>query len=642
MIGKKIQNYKIISLLGEGGMGTVYKVFDTQLERYAALKLIRVNALPNSTVIERFKREARNQAKLSHPNIVSVYGFVEDQDYLGIAMEYIEGDTIESIIKNRGRIDLGYAVELMEQILDGIESAHNQGFVHRDLKPSNIILDINGNPKIMDFGISKSLDELKSITQQNARPGTLLYMSPEQLTGNNVTTKSDLYALGITFYEMLTGLHPYNASTIYEIIDSHVNRVPQKISDQIESVPLLADEIILSALNKSQYRNFNTAHDFKMALYELKNQNNFSPVDGTGIVQEDLLEENVRVKTKSKYFNRISNVLLFILFIGLGLIVFNVVKSIIISEKNQSSIDPLSSGQEYSVNPQTLNSTDWQLVKISGSADINCIEFWDDYNGFIAGDSGLVMFTSDGGTSWNPIKKNFNNNINSTVLLDDKILFVGSNGYAGVMNKSSKIIKQIGMPTVETLFKIYFVNINTGFIVGSNGTLLKSNDGGQSWTKVILNHKENLFSISFTDKKNGFIVGWDGLVLQTTDGGTIWKTAEKSSSYLKDILFINEFLGFIVGGNGLILRTEDGGGEWDEVNIDSQSGLYKIRFDNYGEGYILSNRGEVFTSTDAGKSWEKKYVGAPVVLHDIYKLNSGNFLIAANNGNLIHSKINVR
>ena len=118
----------------------------------------------------------------------------------------IEGDTLESIIKNVGKIEVGYAVEMMEQILNGIESAHNQGFIHRDLKPSNLILDPSGNPKIMDFGISKSIDELKTITQHNARPGTLLYMSPEQLSGNTITVKSDLYALGITFYEMLSGV----------------------------------------------------------------------------------------------------------------------------------------------------------------------------------------------------------------------------------------------------------------------------------------------------------------------------------------------------------------------------------------------------------------------------------------------------
>lgn len=182
MIGRRIQNYKVLSLLGQGGMGAVYKVFDVKLERYAALKILSLNTAHNSTFVERFKREARNQAKLMHPNIVSVYGFVEENDILGIAMEYIEGETLESIIQEKGRIEFSYALELIGQILNGIEFAHQQGFIHRDLKPSNIILDLNGNPKIMDFGISKSIDELKSITQHNARPGTLLYMDVPQLT----------------------------------------------------------------------------------------------------------------------------------------------------------------------------------------------------------------------------------------------------------------------------------------------------------------------------------------------------------------------------------------------------------------------------------------------------------------------------
>jgi serine/threonine-protein kinase len=644
MIGRKIQNYKVLSLLGEGGMGIVYKVFDTQLERYAALKIITLNTLPNSSFVERFKREARNQAKLSHPNIVSVYGFVEEKDILGIAMEYIEGDTIESIIKNRGRIAIGYAVELMEQILNGVESAHNQGFIHRDLKPSNIILDLNGNPKIMDFGISKSIDELKTITQQNARPGTLLYMSPEQLSGNVVTIKSDLYALGITFYEMLTGYHPYNASTIYEIIDAHVNKNPEKISNQIDLVPVLVDEIILKAMNKSSYNNFNSASDFKAALVGLKyNQyeahNDF--VDDSPITES---ENKFPVKKKGlKNFNRVSNILLFILFIGLSVIVFNVVKTIIISEQNDTDPNRINYTQEYSVNPGSLNSTDWKLIKLETSANLNSISFWDDYSGIIVGDSGTIMQTSDGGNTWEKNKTDLNINLSSTFLIDDKLFFVGSSGFAGYKIRNQKTIKKIQLPTSETLFKIYFKDHTNGFIVGSNGLILKSNDGGISWRKIPINIKENLFSVFFADNKVGISVGWDGTIIRTMDEGLTWNSyLENYPTYLKDVLFVNEFLGFIIGGEGLILRTENGGNDWEEIEIDSESGLYTIRFDSNGDGIILSNRGEVFLSSDAGKTWNKKYVGAPIVLNDIHKLNSGNYIIAANNGNLIQSKINVR
>ncbi len=641
MIGRRIQNYKVISLLGEGGMGSVYKVFDTQLERYAALKILNLNSTHNSSFIERFKKEARNQAKLSHPNIVSVYGFVQERDVLGIAMEYVEGDTLESIIKNSGKIEFGYAVELMEQILNGIESAHNQGFIHRDLKPSNIILDQNGNPKIMDFGISKSIDELKTITQHNARPGTLLYMSPEQLSGNTITVKSDLYALGITFYEMLCAVHPYNAETIYELIDSHINKTPETISSRFKTIPPIADEIILGAMNKSLVNNFNTAGEFRDALIGLKSAGTLNYTETStepSNYSETQLDHNQK---QSKGFQRISNILLFIIFIGLGVIVINIVKSIILNENDDGESQLLNYTQDYSKNPNYLNSSDWELLKQETNGNLNAISFTDDYKGYIVGDSGLVMQSLDGGISWQKINIKYNNNFYSIFTNDNRLLIVGSSGFIGYLNSSAKEIKKINSSTLEFLFKIYFVNSATGFVVGTNGLVLKTDDGGESWRRIQSNVKENLFSISFADSKNGIIVGWNGTILKTIDEGLSWHQQQvNNKSYLKDVLFVNEFLGFIVGGDGSLLRTENGGDDWDEVLIDSESGLYKINFDNNGEGIILSNRGEIFFSTDAGKNWDKKLIGKPVGLTDIYKLNSGNFIVTANNGNIFKSKIN--
>jgi len=640
MIGRGLQNYKVLSLLGQGGMGAVYKVFDIKLERYAALKILSLNTTYNSTFIERFKREARNQAKLMHPNIVSVYGFVEEKDVLGIAMEYIEGDTLESIIHERGRIEFSYALELIGQILNGIEFAHQQGFIHRDLKPSNIILDLNGNPKIMDFGISKSIDELKSITQHNARPGTLLYMSPEQLGGNVITVKSDLYSLGITFYEMLTGAHPYNAQTIYEIIDSHVNGFPAKVSAQIPTIPGAADEIILRAMNKSSDNNFSSAADFRNATLNLSlnhSYNKDNDVSLSNSVENDFVESN---KKSSKGFQTVSNILLFIIFIGLGVIVFNVVKSIIMEEKDKTDSKSLSYSQDYSRNPNFIKESGWELIKVDTDKNLNSISFLDDYRGFIAGDSGLVMQSLDGGNNWKNLNSKYPNNINSINFTDNKLFAVGSSGFIGILNSSSNQIKKINSNTSETLFKIYFKDINTGFIVGSNGLILKTYDGGLTWQIIKSNIKENLFSISFADSKNGVIVGWNGTLLKTNDGGLTWQKQKTNyNSYFKDVLFANEFLGLIVGGEGKVLRTENGGENWDEVDIDSNSGLYKVSFDNNGEGIILSNRGEIFFSYDAGRTWTKKTVGQPLILNDIKQLNSGNFVIACNSGNIYKSKI---
>jgi serine/threonine-protein kinase len=144
MVGKTIDNYKVVAILGEGGMGIVYKAFDLKLERFVALKILSPQAFTNPNFIARFKREAKNQAKLTHPNIVPVYGFTEENNTLGIVMEYVEGETLEHLIRRKGHLDLIEALTILEQVLTGIGYAHSKGFVHRDIKPSNIIINNEG------------------------------------------------------------------------------------------------------------------------------------------------------------------------------------------------------------------------------------------------------------------------------------------------------------------------------------------------------------------------------------------------------------------------------------------------------------------------------------------------------------------
>lgn len=645
MIGRKIQNYKVVSLLGVGGMGSVYKVYDTILERYAALKIININSIPNSRFIERFKREARNQAKLSHPNIVSVYGFVQERDILGIVMEYIHGETIESIIRKNGRFDLYYATELLEQILNGIDAAHSSGFIHRDLKPSNIILDHEGNPKIMDFGISKSIEDIKTVTQQNSRPGTLLYMSPEQLSGNVVTIKSDIYALGITYYEMLTGYHPYQVNTIYEIIDAHVNQVPARLTNILPGIPDFIDEIILRAIGKAGDNSFNNAQEFKEALklvpkidsFTSSGINQYIPEDDyTPVLTED---EVVSEKTESKKFNTFTNILLVLVFIVLAVIVYNVVKKTI-EEYEKDDINSLNYSQDYTKNPHYILSTDWLNVKINTNANLNAICFTNDFNGFLAGDSGTLFRTINSGSDWELAKTGYKNNFHSLTISDNKIFVAGSDGFIGIYNDKNKQIKKINTGVSETIFQIIFISDYTGFAVGSNGLILKTEDGGLSWSRRMSNISENLFSVAFADNLNGTIVGWNGIILKTINGGESWsKVSSKHQTYFKDVIFVNEFLGFIVGGNGMILRSENGGNSWKDININSSSGLYKIIFDNSDNGIIITNRGEVLHSSDAGKSWKMKSIGKPVALNDIKQLNSGKYMIVGNNGSLFKSAL---
>jgi len=502
MIGRRIQNYKVVSLLGIGGMGSVYKVYDTFLERYAALKIINVNSIPNPRFIERFKREARNQANLSHPNIVSVYGFVQEKDILGIVMEYIHGQTIENIIGKNGRFDLYYATELLEQILNGIEAAHNSGFIHRDLKPSNIILDHEGNPKIMDFGISKSIEDVKTVTQHNSRPGTLLYMSPEQLSGNVVTIKSDIYALGITYYEMLTGNHPYQANNIYEIIDAHVNQVPEKLTNILPGIPDFIDEIILRAIGKAGDSSFQNAREFNEALklvskidyFTSSGLNQFVPEDDfTPLLGED---DDKSEKTESKAFGRITNILLILVFIVLAVIVYNVVKKTI-DEYEKDDINSLNYSQDYSKNPHFVLSTDWINIKINTDANLNTLYFTNDYNGFIAGDSGIFFRTVNAGVNWEPIKTSYTNDFHSLSFSNNKIFVAGSKGFIGIYNDKNKQLKKINTGVSESIFQIIFISEYNGFAVGSNGLILKTEDGGLTWNRRLSNVSENLFSIDF-------------------------------------------------------------------------------------------------------------------------------------------------
>ncbi|MFA7290491.1 MAG: serine/threonine-protein kinase, partial [Melioribacteraceae bacterium] len=225
LIGKTIDNYKIVSVLGKGGMGIVYKAYDTKLDRYVAIKMLTPQMTDKTRFIDRFKREAKNHAKLSHPNIVTVYGFIEYSDFLGIVMEYVEGESLDKVLQRQGRIHLYDIIYIMRQVLYGMGYAHKKGFVHRDIKPSNIMLNKEGITKIMDFGISKSLLD-KDLTKTGSKVGTVFYMSPEQVKGLDVTHLSDVYSLGCTLYEMAAGNPPFNFETEYEIMEAQIKKKP--------------------------------------------------------------------------------------------------------------------------------------------------------------------------------------------------------------------------------------------------------------------------------------------------------------------------------------------------------------------------------------------------------------------------------
>jgi serine/threonine protein kinase len=249
MIGEIIANYKIISLLGEGGMGTVYLAEHEKLGRKVAIKVLLPHLVKNELVRSRFINEAKLMSSLHHPNIVTLFDYVEDKNGLSLIMEFVEGQPLdEQIQKVTGPIEESAAINLIKQALEGFAYAHKKGLVHRDIKPSNLIITEENELKILDFGIAKLVgDAGNKLTKTGSHIGTVYYMSPEQVRGYELDLRSDIYALGVTFYQMLTGLCPYEGlttefdvfnkivgeelpdpRTVYPGISEHMCRVIQK------------------------------------------------------------------------------------------------------------------------------------------------------------------------------------------------------------------------------------------------------------------------------------------------------------------------------------------------------------------------------------------------------------------------------
>lgn len=222
MIGEYIQNYQVTAHLGEGGMGTVYKANDTILGREVALKMLHGQLVSQSQFLERFKKEARILAQLLHPNIAVIYNFIEQDGRYYMVMEYVDGENLDTLLKKNKTIGYKAVVAMMYHALEGLHHAHRKNICHRDIKPSNLILTSNEELKLMDFGIAKIAGEQK-LTQVARVIGTLEYMAPEIIAGKDPSTASDIYALGITMYELLTGRLPFENKTDYTLMQDIVS-----------------------------------------------------------------------------------------------------------------------------------------------------------------------------------------------------------------------------------------------------------------------------------------------------------------------------------------------------------------------------------------------------------------------------------
>jgi eukaryotic-like serine/threonine-protein kinase len=265
MTGTQIGNYKILEKLGEGGMGTVYKAVDINLERTVAIKALNAELTGNPELEKRFRAEAKAQANLNHTNLATLYALLIEEGRPWMVMEFIEGETFEQIVQRRGPIPSNEAVPLFRQALLGVGYAHRMGVVHRDIKPSNMMLNKQGIVKVMDFGIAKVLGA-RGMTKTGTQMGTAFYMSPEQVLNRGVDIRSDIYSLGVTLYELLTANVPFNGDSDYQIMTDHVNAPPPLPTKFYPYIPQGLQNAVLKALEKNPDARFQTVEEFGVAL----------------------------------------------------------------------------------------------------------------------------------------------------------------------------------------------------------------------------------------------------------------------------------------------------------------------------------------------------------------------------------------
>jgi serine/threonine protein kinase len=261
--------YEIIEELGKGGMGKVYRVEDKKIKEEVALKLINPEIASDKKTIERFTNELKMARKIAHRNVCRMFDLGEEKGMHYITMEYVRGEDLKSMIRMTGQLGLGTTINIAKQVCEGLTEAHRLGIIHRDLKPQNIMIDKEGNARIMDFGIARSL-EAKSITVAGVIIGTPEYMSPEQVEGKEVDCRSDIYSLGVILYEMVTGQLPFEGDTPLSIAMKHKSEAPPNPKWQNAQIPDRLSEVILRCMKKDREKRYKNSEELLSELSKIE------------------------------------------------------------------------------------------------------------------------------------------------------------------------------------------------------------------------------------------------------------------------------------------------------------------------------------------------------------------------------------
>ena len=303
LVGKRISDrYKIIGLIGGGGMSNVYLAHDMILNRDVAIKILRYDFTNEDELHRRFQREALSATSLTHPNIVSIYDVGDDGDLHYIVMEYVQGKTLKQYIQEFAPISPARSVHIMKQLTSAIANAHENHIIHRDIKPQNILMDAEGNVKITDFGIAMTLSAT-SFTQTNSVLGTVHYLSPEQARGGTATNKSDIYALGIVLYELLTGELPFSGESAVSIALKHLQSETPSVRAFDATIPQSLENVVLKATAKDASHRYSTVEEMQADLETVLSPNRINepkfviPVDNDvtkaiPIIKEPVIRED--------------------------------------------------------------------------------------------------------------------------------------------------------------------------------------------------------------------------------------------------------------------------------------------------------------------------------------------------------------